>query len=225
MFFRPTRESLPALLLLLGCATASTPSLEPDSVQGKLQRGIPFGWEMGGTGWQHYDVYADLEIAHGGRASACLLAFEVDWRRRGELRQAVSARGLSGHRVRFRAWVRTNRVDNWCALYLRADSEDRRGVAFDDMRRRRIEGSRQWEEHRIVLDIPDDAVVVQFGAVMEGAGQMWVDDCALEVVGDSVGTTADFTRPTAQTDAIPDDLPDVPVNLDFEAPPYEYLYE
>lgn len=226
MFSRPTRESVPALLLvLLGCATASTPSLEPDTVQGKLQRGIPFGWEMGGTRWQDYEVYADLEIAHGGRASACLMAFEVDWRGRGRLHQTVSAQHLAGHRVRFRAWVRASLIESWCAIYMRADSKDRRGVALDDMRERPIEGTRDWEEYRIVLDIPTDAVLVQFGAVMEGAGQMWIDDCALELVGDSVSVTADFTTSTAHGGAIPADLSPVPVNLDFEAPPYEYLYE
>jgi hypothetical protein len=212
-------------LMLPGCIPGSTPTLELETVEGKLTEGFPFGWEMGGTRWEDYEVYTDLGIAHGGKASACLMALEVEWNGWGALRQNVSAEGFAGNRVRFRAFVRTHLVENWCALFMRADSQERRAVAFDNMRERKIEGSNDWEEYSIVLDIPEDAILIQFGGMMESVGQMWMDDCVLEVVGDLVGTTADFNPSKPHERPLPTDLKPRPLNMDFEAPPYDYLYE
>jgi hypothetical protein len=212
-------------LVLPACIPGSTPTLELDTVEGRLTRGIPNGWEMGGTAWEDFEVYADLEIFHGGKASACLMAFDMEMNGFGALRQTVSAEGLAGNRVRFSAFVRTHLVEDWCGLFMRADSRERRRIAFDNMWERRIEGSNDWEEYSIVLDIPTDAILIQFGGAMGSSGQMWMDDCVLEVVGDSVGTTADYISSLAHERPVPSDLRPQPVNLDFEAPPYEYLYE
>ena len=220
----PTR-ALALALLMLGCIPGSTPTLDVDTVEGRLKKGIPQGWEMGGTGWEDYELYTDLEIVHGGKASACLMAFEVEVDRWGMLRQAVSAGGFAGNRVRFSGFVRTNLVEDWCALWMRADSQERRSIAFDNMFERKIEGSTDWKAYSIVLDIPQDAILLQFGGMLVGTGQMWMDDCVLEVVGDSVGTTADYTPSKPHERPVPTDLKPRPVNLDFEAPPYEYLYE
>jgi hypothetical protein len=123
-------------------------------------------------------------------------------------------------------FLRTNKVDDWCALWMRADSETHSGIAFDDMSNRRIEGTINWNSYDVVLDIPEDAKALVFGVVLYGIGQVWIDDCVLEVVGREVSTTGEFNpRMKVNRHPIPPDLKPEPMNMDFEGEVAGYLYD
>ena len=220
-------QSLRILLAsLMFCGCLSTVSITRDTVEGTLEIGVPVGWDLSGRSIEDYFVFIDRSIVYGGTASATLVALEVEWRGYGKFQQTIRADNYAGHRVRFRAFVRTNKVDDWCALWMRADSETHSGIAFDDMPARRIEGTTNWRSYDVVLDIPEDAKALVFGAVLAGIGQIWIDDCALEVVGHEVKTTGDFNpRMKVNRRPIAPDLKLDPINLDFEGEVAEYLYD
>lgn len=218
------RILLPALCLA-GCIATSTPRLTADAIEGKLELGVPDGWGFGGRSPDDYDMFIDTQLRHGGKASVSLLTLETVWQGSGTLQQQLAAVNYAGYRVRFRAFVRTNRVEGSCALWMRADSESQKRVAYDDMARRRINGTNEWKEYSIVLDIPEDAVLIIFGIVLYGIGQVWIDDCKLETVGRDVATTGDYTRPTPAHIELEPDVRNVPVNLDFEGAVQQLLFE
>ena len=62
-------------------------------------------------------------------------------------------------------------------------------VAMDNMMGRPQVGTEDWHEAAVVLDVPEDAVAVSFGALLVGAGTLWVDDFVLEAVGKDVAVT------------------------------------
>jgi hypothetical protein len=208
------------------CSCLSTVSITRDTVEGELEKGFPVGWDQSGRSLDDYFVFIDRSIVHGGSASATLVALDVEWQGYCRFQQTIRADNYAGQRVRYRAFVRTNRVDDWCALWMRADSETHSGIAFDDMSARRIEGTTNWKSYDVVLDIPEDAKALAFGVVLHGIGQVWIDDCVLEVVGREVATTGEFNpRMKVNRRPIAPDLKLDPINLDFEGEVAEYLYD
>ena len=55
--------------------------------------------------------------------------------------------------------------------------------AFDDMQDRPIRGTSDWTQYDVVLDVAPDAADVAFGLLLDGPGQVWIDDAKFEVVG------------------------------------------
>ncbi|HEX8477978.1 MAG TPA: transcriptional regulator [Telluria sp.] len=104
----------------------------------------------------------------------------------GALGQMISAQNYLGHRVRFRARVRTDNVTNWAGLWMRIDTPDRSRSPFYNSYDKPIKGTTGWQERSVVLDVPMDARTVVFGVNNSGTGQVWIDQLALETVGADV---------------------------------------
>jgi hypothetical protein len=79
----------------------------------------------------------------------------------------------------------------------------------------------QWTAMSVVMDVPENAAAMLFGACLQHSGSMWIDDASLNVVGSDVplrGTSHVGPPATAgQATFLPPNLllPE-PTNLDFE---------
>jgi AraC family transcriptional regulator len=80
-------------------------------------------------------------------------------------------------------------------------------VGFDNMEQRAIHGTRPWTMYEVVLDVPADATGISFGALLSGAGEVWLNDVKFDVVGQEVHTTGRGGNGS---------LSATPVNLDFQ---------
>ena len=67
----------------------------------------------------------------------------------------------------------------WGAVFCRVDRAGDQKPLFVN---RRFAG-KDWRNYDIELDIPDDAIRMQFGVTLSGEGQVWVDDASLELAG------------------------------------------
>ena len=65
-------------------------------------------------------------------------------------------------------------------LWLRADKPGKQPPFFKDMDENPIRIN-QWKNYEITAHIPDDAIRIQYGCLLVGAGQMWTDDFQLYV--------------------------------------------
>jgi hypothetical protein len=130
--------------------------------------------------------------------------------------QVIAADAYRGRRVRLTAMVKAADVRGWAGVWMRVDGERDDSLAFDNMYQRRIRGTRDWEPHAVVLDVPPDAAEIYFGLLLDGPGAVWVDDFDLEVVWPSVKTTGRPPQPTARTRPLRQGLPLRPVNPAFE---------
>ena len=71
-------------------------------------------------------------------------------------------------------------------------------------------GTTDWLRHAVVLDVPEAAVRLAFGALLHGTGQVWTDDLTLEVVDPKeVTVTSKGVEPITHAERAS--------NLDFEA--------
>lgn len=103
----------------------------------------------------------------------------------GVLAQGVDALDLRDRRIKLSARVKAQ-VDgpgNQGQLWLRVDRENRRMGFFDNMNDRPIL-SGDWKEYEISGKVDEDALMVVFGAIMNGTGKLWLDDFRLLVLDD-----------------------------------------
>ncbi len=190
------------VIAFLGCATSSSPRTFSASVPGAAQGR---SWALVGTHPEDYEFSVDKSVAHGGKASGLLKSRSAEAKAFGALSQSIKADDYRGKRLRLSGYVRADGVIGWAGLWMRVDAPKAgQPIALDNMHERPIKGTSDWVRYEVVLDVSSDAAIIVFGALLDGAGQIWVDDLKLEIVDTSVATTGWQTRERQ------------PQNLDFE---------
>ena len=89
------------------------------------------------------------------------------------------------------------------------------GTPWDGMRDRLLRGTSEWRSLEIVLDVPADATSIVLGAMLRGAGTLWIDDLEFSLVDRTVPTTG-WVYGVGESPPGPSDTPRTPRNLDFE---------
>jgi hypothetical protein len=164
----------------------------------------PSGWFLAGSNPTNYRTGVDRSDVHDGLPSTYLASL-AKGSGFGTLMQSISAANYAGKRVRLRGWVKSQDVGDWAGLWMRVD-KGHDTVGFDNMQDRGIKGAQPWTSYDVVLDVPADATSINFGILLSGTGEVWLNDLSLEVV--ELGTPTSGTNSGAT-------LPQRPVNLGF----------
>jgi hypothetical protein len=167
----------------------------------------PKSWFAAGSHPKDYKMSVDGAVAHSGKASALLQSVIPEPGGFGTLMQTFKADAFRGKRVRMSGYARAQEVKTWAGLWMRVDGPRGEALAFDNMQDRAIKGTSDWKKYEVVLDVPESAQEIAFGLLLTGAGQVWMDDLAFEVVGKDVPTTG--PKPSGG-------VPPAPANLNFE---------
>jgi hypothetical protein len=173
-----------------------------------------------GANPDRYELAVDLQIAHSGAASQRLQAkgaYGDDvW---AASAQMVNAEAYRGRRVRFSGYVLASDVTA-AGLWFRVDGEvdgEYYTLGLDNMQDRWISGATAWERYDLVLDVPDQSVMLVFGALLMGSGTVWIDDLEIEFVPDTVPVTGwGEARGHGTPYSRPANVLPFPMNLDFE---------
>jgi hypothetical protein len=170
-----------------------------------LQAAAPRGWYIAGSKPTEYESGIDTLATFNGHPSAYLKAKVPNVEGFGTLMQDFRADHYAGKRVRFSAFVKTERAQDWAGLWMRIDNGSQQ-LAFDNMQDRSIKGTTDWKRYDVVLDVPQNATGIFFGVLLSGTGMVWLSDAKFEIVGPDVPTTNGAVRLK----------PDEPVNLVFQ---------
>jgi formylglycine-generating enzyme required for sulfatase activity/tRNA A-37 threonylcarbamoyl transferase component Bud32 len=168
-----------------------------DFEAGPGENGFPRGWDQSGLrtptgGSLGARIGLDSTRAHRGSSSALL-----EWTpekatsaaARPRLVQEISAVSFRGQRLRLSGWLATEAGTQQAGLLMRIESNF--GVlAQDGMVQHGLKGENDWKRLEVVLDVPQAATVIVFGAWQAGRGRTWVDDLTLAPVGPEVATTS-----------------------------------
>jgi hypothetical protein len=146
-----------------------------------------------------YEGGVDDARSHGGRRSAFLRAITAAPKKQAVVMQSIAADRYRGKRVRLAAFILTENAGAAC-LGIEVVS----GATSVGRGRAPIKGTTAWQRYELVVDVPSQATQVNYGLLLEGAGEARIDDVSLEVVDASVPLTD------------PPRLPLEPQNLDFE---------
>jgi hypothetical protein len=168
---------------------------------------LPKGWFTAGSNPKDYDMSIDRDLAHNGKASASLKSIEPKPTGFGTLMQTFQADEFRGKRVRMSGYVRSKEVTQWAGLWMRVDGSGGEKLAFDNMQDRPIKKTTDWTKYEAVLDVPEASQAIAFGILLNGGGQVWIDDLKFEVVDKTVATTGSGGKTKHQK---------FPSNLEFE---------
>jgi hypothetical protein len=163
------------------------------------------GWRASGSHPQDYEMGIDTRVRRSGQGSGYIKSKPSQQQGFGTWMQNIKPDGYRRKRVRLSGFVKVEKVEGQAALWLRVDGAQGESLSFDNMHDRPISGTTDWKKYDIVLDVPAESVLIAFGVLFAGKGQVWFDDLTLEEVGQDVAST--------------DLIPSKPVNLDFESPP------
>jgi hypothetical protein len=152
----------------------------------------PFGWFANIEVPGQYSVGADVLRRLGGTGfvSGTIASLTEEPKQSAFMQQSIRADLYRGKRLRFTGYLKANIVAAQAGLFLRVDGRDYPAIA-DLMVGRLIQETKNWQQYSIVLDVPRDAVGITFGFHLTGAGQVWMDDGAFEIVDRDVATTVD----------------------------------
>ena len=185
----------------------------------------PAGWTPYPASVQ-YSTGTDRETNHSGSASAFVKSLPNEKPAIIGLMQAIKADRFRRKRVRLSGYVRTRSEEARTRLFLQVDGEQR-VLGLDAMNERAVKGSSDWKRHEIVLDVPEKAVGIRYGLLMNGSGQAWIDDVKLEFVDTDVRITAPdngvggakerSAEQQAEIIKLYSKQPSRPTNLDFES--------
>ena len=177
------------------------------SVPQTHDRDIPAGWSLGGSNPQDYAVGVDLGEQVSGYASAYLKAASSNPVGFVTLMQNFKANNYRAQRIKLSAYIKTRYIGGWAALWMRVNDASGKPLSFDDMRDRPLIGSSEWTEIDVVLDVPPISDEISFGILLQGRGQVWIDNIKVTIVNSDVPVT-DVLKDKTENYS--------PKNLDFE---------
>lgn len=159
---------------------------------------LPAGWFLAGKSPELYEAGIDHTQTVTGKGAKYIHSITRENTSWGTLMQMFSAEKYRGQRVRLQARVKTREVSGWAGLWMRVDGP--KGTsAFYNSQEKPIKGSTDWQLRTVVLDVAPDAGEIAFGMTHHGAGEIWMDDLKLDVVGKSVPTDSTPLEPKLAT--------------------------
>jgi C-terminal processing protease CtpA/Prc len=177
-----------ALLPTLAAAQAPAAPLNLDMEQVSPQTHRPIGWLTSiRTGTpadfrKAYEVVADSLTHHGGRYALRLgsTGQPPEAGEFGVTSQRVPAT-FQGKTLKFTGYVKTKDVQNgYAGLWMRVDGPAGT-LAFDNMSKRPIKGTTDWQQYTISLPLDEEAQTIYIGGLLPATGTMWLDDLTLTV--------------------------------------------
>lgn len=180
---------------------------------------FPAGWFRGGTAWESYEIGIDKGAGQNNGNAATIKSIEKEIKGYGWLMQSCLPGKYLGKRVRMSGYMKTRDVSDWAEFFfsvyekVSAYEKDRPNgpLAIDNMHDagvdRSVKGTTDWKKYEIVLNVPDNASDLEYGAFLQGTGQIWFDNITFEIVDNSVPTTGEQN--------IHRSIPYEPTNLDF----------
>ena len=149
-----------------------------------------YNWFKTGSAKDDYVMRIDSVNTHNNNYVFTLQSVADAGENFGTMMQYIKAAGYLGKRVKMSAYVKTKDVKNWSGIWMRVDQEgSEQYLSFDNMYNRPIKGATDWTKYEIVLDVPAAASNIAFGELLNGTGQVWIDNVSFEVVDASVPAT------------------------------------
>ena len=144
---------------------------------------LPVGWNN--WGYRTYQIHIDSLVKHSGNYA---LRLESD-NERPVTEYCYLGREFPafyyGKEITVKAFMRTEGVDQPIGLLLRIDSKSK-VLQFDNMQRRGILGTENWEEYSVTLPLSDRADKFSVGVILYGKGKLWVDDFQVLIDGEDL---------------------------------------
>ena len=156
---------------------------------------LPSGWDRKESKPLTYRIYIEDSAGQNHGNAATIKSIVSKTGGFGNLMQTFAAGRYKGKRIRMTGYMKAKDVFDWAGFWLRVDdSSKNKQLTFDNMhdgyKDRSITGTTGWKKYEIVLDVPEEAAHIAFGALLTGTGQIWFEKINFDIVDKSIPTTA-----------------------------------
>lgn len=139
--------------------------------------GLEF-WHLTGTFPQDYAYIFDSVPFSDSLSSICIASMRPEPRGSIILQQTLNPLDYRGQRVRFSATIKLSDVEHQAALFIST------GIAANEEKvKRTFQGTSDWTEYDVILDIVNPNSYINFGLILHGQGQVRLADARFEVLG------------------------------------------
>ena len=178
--------------------------------------GLPMGWFTYSPKQGEFLSKRDSGSVHSGKAAAAITRVSGSGDNFETVMQAINAAPFAGKRVRLSAWLKTEVADS-AQLWLRIDGPAQQ-LTMDNMDDRPVRGTTGWTRYELILDVPQTATHLAFGALLNGGGSLYVDDFEIGLHTGKEKSTELYSAKDLKADAFRPmkRVSDKPINLDFE---------
>jgi len=142
-----------------------------------LENGKAKDWKDFGKG--DYNLEIDTTISQSGKNSA-VIEFEEGTPNFKAWAYNIPAI-YQGEKIKLTGYIKTENVtDGYAGLWMRIDPS----VGFDNMNKRGVKGTTDWNKYEIELDLnPSKAKQIVVGGLLVGKGKMWIDNLDVTIDG------------------------------------------
>ncbi len=142
-----------------------------------------------------YEVGIDTAVSYQGGHSGYIRSRVDNPSGGGNLLQTIQADAYRGQRIRIAAFLKTKQVDGRAMLSVAIYDNNGRVINNSHTGNSALTGTQDWQRQEMVVDVPENSAYISFGAALNGSGQTWVDNWAIEVVSTDVPVTTDRSVP------------------------------
>jgi hypothetical protein len=170
---------------------------------------LPLGWYKSGSEPLSYEMGIEKGAGLDGKNAATIKSKEEKIAGFGTLMQQFIPYQFLGKRIRLTGYIKTDEVLGSAGFWLRVEQANSvQSLAIDNMKDRPIKGTNNWKKVEIVLEVPENASKISYGAYLKGTGQIWFDNLIFEEVSNFVPITGKMVDRKI--------LNKYPLNLDFD---------
>ena len=172
------------------------------------------GWQKWGSKPALYDIGLDDEKYNDKPVYFIKSNAEIDSGFGTIARGTTNLAEYIGKRLRLSGYIRTINSARWTGMWMRVDGDEiGKSLQFDNMGKRPVKGSTDWQKYEIVLDVPSNSRGIYYGVLIEGTGEAKISDLTFEIVDSGVASTnMKVYEPPDNADysTLPDKLKSIP---------------
>ncbi len=150
----------------------------------------PTDWEISGWRNKRYEIGIDKGMFVDGQSVMTIKSKSKKVLGYGLVSKSLKANIYLNKRIRLTGYLKTKDVIGWSGFLLQIDDEIKKErLVYDNMSERDIEGTNDWKKYEVVLDVPSNATVINYGTMLAGGGQIWSYGINIEIVDTTVAVT------------------------------------
>ena len=146
-------------------------------------------WHYRGSKADSYEMGSDAGVEKNNQTVYKIKSIQSKTDGFGTIMKTIQPDSFLGKTVKMTAYVKSENVKSWAGLWMRVDYYTAAVLAFDNMQRRPIKGTKDWTKYEVVLYVPTEATAISYGVLLNETGQIWFKDVAIEIVDDSLEET------------------------------------
>ncbi|HTB48471.1 MAG TPA: hypothetical protein VK712_00105 [Verrucomicrobiae bacterium] len=139
-------------------------------------RPVQKGWFISGDNPDCYEVGTDKAVVYSKAPSGFIKSKRKNFKGFGTLMQQTNIEDYIGKKLELTAVIKTGDVKQWAGLWARLDDDNMKCLWFDNMQDRPLKGATNWKQVHITMDVPIESSVLNFGVLLVGPGNVWMND-------------------------------------------------